>query len=332
MSRIGYGAGAAGEVVGATAWFTDATAGRLRHRRGLIFGTVTSCNAAVWFLGPALGAGLAALTDPTTALHCVGAGIASTALFTALVVGEPRKTIEEPPSQKTSPSEPLVVRAFRDPAQRGIFAANAALSVNYACLMALVPLQCAELGLTGAQVAGLYGLLSCVSILAGPASGALSDAYGRTIVVVPGLATCALGTVGLALAGDPTAFVAAALVRSLGEGIAAPAVAALTSDRAPDDSRGQSLALARNAGDAAYCLAAPLYGLLADLSRAHLLGIPPNALSFAVAATATASCAGYVHNVFHRSDIRDRRDALNELARRRVQNLLHVAEQAHRRV
>jgi len=263
-ARLAYGAGGAAMVVGTNAWLTDITAlPKLLPNRGLILGSVAAINNSIWALGPAIGGTLTSvLANPTIALGGLGSCMLACSFATGFGVKE------APLSEMTQKKDDFVLSRFiKSQSQRGILVANAAIAINYATLMAIVPLRCTELGLDDpALIAQLYGVMAFVGIISGPFSGYFCDMYGRLVVMIPGLSLCAGATVFMALAPDVSSFCIAALLRSAGEGFAAPVIFTATSDAAPTRHRGIALAMARNAGDLAYFVSAPFLGFLADFS------------------------------------------------------------------
>ncbi|KAJ8600968.1 hypothetical protein CTAYLR_006335 [Chrysophaeum taylorii] len=256
-ARFAFGVGGSAFGVGTVAWLTDVTAAPgIRRHRGVIMGVMGAFSAGAWYAGPAVSGTLAAQIGPAAAFGGLGAAILACA-GAGLALPEPPRAADPPEDARFRIGE----------TQTALAVAHATLALNYAALIGIVPLRVATLD---GPATGLFGLIAAVAVLASPISGLASDRLGRIPIVLPGLAACALGTAGLALAPDPLSFTAAALLRTAGLDLAAPAIVAATSDFAPSHARGQALAFTRNAADVTYISAAPLLGFLSDLSGPEL--------------------------------------------------------------
>jgi MFS family permease len=182
--------------------------------------------------------------------------------------------------------DPGTKALLRDPQQRAVVTANAAMMFNYAGVLTILPLHATTVAAFGPlEIGALFSACSALGLVGGPLSGWLTDKLGdRVAVITPGLGVCAVGGLGMALANDPTTLVAAVFLWGAGEAIAGPAVAAYTADAAPDDQRGAALALSRSAGDAVFLVAPLAMGVMADV--AGVGGLPLALMGVATAATA----------------------------------------------
>ena len=118
---------------------------------------------------------------------------------------------------------------LREPAQRTCLALNAVLHANYAAILAIMPLRCADVWVTAGplEIGALFSAVSAVGVFGGPLAGKMSDRHGRAPVVCAGLGLAALGGGGLALA-DAVAPTAAFFAWGFGVSVAGPAYAATT--------------------------------------------------------------------------------------------------------
>lgn len=279
-ARLCLGAGGAAASAGSAAWTADLTSlPSVRLYRGAVLGTMAAFVSGAWVLGPAVG-GILSEQYGVQAMF-VGVGLTTTACAGAyaLLVKDIHGSASSSPKQKTFSWDLLDSQG-----QRGAVVANAALASNYALALAILPLQCSVVMNAGPlEIGYLFSAVSAVGIVGGPLSGYVSDKFGRAAVICPGLAVCAVGDALLAVASDATSLIVAAFVWGVGESVAAPAIAAVSADVAPDDRRAESLALSRSASDFSFLVAPPAMGLVADLAS------PSAPLALAACATGLAA-------------------------------------------
>ena len=284
-ARLLVGAGGSAANAGSTAYVGDVTGlPKVQRHRGLILGVQSAATAGAWVLGPACGGVLAGLWGAPGSFAAMGGlAMACAGGYWALVpetLALATKA-DEPSSSSSS--------LLHEPAQRTCLALNAVLHANYAAILAIMPLRCADVWVTAGplEIGALFSAVSAVGVFGGPLAGKMSDRHGRAPVVCAGLGLAALGGGGLALADAVEPFTAAFFAWGFGVSVAGPALTALTNDVAPPSRRGESLALSRTAADGALCVAPVALGLLADLAGS-------TAAPFAVCSLATAASVGFL--------------------------------------
>ncbi|CAE7662570.1 norA [Symbiodinium necroappetens] len=154
---------------------------------------------------------------------------------------------------------------LQDPRQQALFGCNLALSLNYAALVTIMPLQAFHtFGTTAAEIGGLFSIGSATGIFLAPVAGALSDRWGRAPLLAPSLAVCAAGCFGVAFSQQWELFVLSNLLWSVGEAVLGPVLSAYAADIAPKEKVGSALSLGRQAGDLVFFLAPPVLGFIYD--------------------------------------------------------------------
>ena len=284
-ARLLVGAGGSAANAGSTAYVGDVTGlPKVQRHRGLILGVQSAATAGAWVLGPACGGVLAGLWGAPGSFAAMG-GLAM------VCAGGYWALVPETLSLATKTDEPSSSSSslLREPAQRTCLALNAVLHANYAAILAIMPLRCADVWVTAGplEIGALFSAVSAVGVFGGPLAGKMSDRHGRAPVVCAGLGLAALGGGGLAMADAVEPFTAAFFAWGFGVSVAGPALTALTNDVAPPSRRGESLALSRTAADGALCVAPVALGLLADLAGS-------TAAPFAVCSLATAGAVGFL--------------------------------------
>ena len=284
-ARLLVGAGGSAANAGSTAYVGDVTGlPKVQRHRGLILGVQSAATAGAWVLGPACGGVLAGLWGAPGSFAAMGGlAMACAGGYYALV--------PETLSLATKADEPSSSSSslLHEPAQRTCLALNAVLHANYAAILAIMPLRCADVWVTAGplEIGALFSAVSAVGVFGGPLAGKMADRHRRAPVVCAGLGLAALGGGGLALADAVEPFTAAFFAWGFGVSVAGPALTALTNDVAPPSRRGESLALSRTAADGALCVAPVALGLLADLAGS-------TAAPFAVCSLATAGAVGFL--------------------------------------
>jgi MFS family permease len=145
-------------------------------------------------------------------------------------------------------------------------AANAALFwVLGAVRMTLAPLFAEErVGLSEAGIGGILGAASVAQFVIMWKAGALADSRGRKVVLLPALATLAVSTASMGLAGSAPSLVAVMAVLGVATGFAAVVPAAVVADVAPKGSSGTAVGAYRFAGDVGFVLGPLIGGAVAD--------------------------------------------------------------------
>ena len=111
----------------------------------------------------------------------------------------------------------------------------------------------------------VFGGLALMGFIGAPVGGWLADRIGRKNVVVPGAFVIATGATVSAFVDSFETMLPAVLLWGLGNALITPGMSAYAADLATDEgSRGQTLSLARQAGDAAFLVAPVGLGTLAE--------------------------------------------------------------------
>ena len=112
-----------------------------------------------------------------------------------------------------------------------VSAAHAGVLLVSGSMAAFMPLFAKEtLGLTTLQISGILGAQTTAALVARPVSGAVSDRWGRKVVIVSGLVACSGAFVLVAMAADVVALTAAAVMFGASLAVAAAATSALVTD------------------------------------------------------------------------------------------------------
>jgi MFS family permease len=131
-------------------------------------------------------------------------------------------------------------------------------SLSYGAMIAFLPV---ELAAAPRRAGAFFTLYALTILVTRPAAGWLSDRWGRTAVVHPGLLVGALGTALLGLAARGEALAVAAVLYGAGiSGAVFPGLMAMTVDRCPASKRGAALAVYFSAYDLSLASGAILLG------------------------------------------------------------------------
>lgn len=157
------------------------------------------------------------------------------------------------------------------------------IAIQAGVLVFLFPLHLADRGGLSPQTVGVVVSLGVLGRL--PAlwlGGSLSDRYGRTRVLGPGLLVFGLLLAVLPLVTDPVALGLCSLALGVASGVVAPIPTALVADRVPGAHHGLAVGWLRTATDSGHVVGPLAMGVLADalhlsapflISAALLLGL-----------------------------------------------------------
>jgi MFS family permease len=237
---------------GAWAWVTTAFGSLVSdlapaERRGEGIGYWGLAPTVAMAVGPFLGSILLARAG-YTAVFAGTAAFGLLALGGSLLIREPQRGEEASAGPRFAlPSVSLT------PAATLFFS-----SLSYGALIAFLPIELVE----APGRAGMFFSIYAVSILVSrPFAGKLSDRFGRSAVIHPGLALGAVGTLLIGLAREPLFLVVSAVLYGVGiAGFSFPGLMALTVDRGRAESRSATIAGFFIAYDLAISLGAILLG------------------------------------------------------------------------
>ncbi|GGB53579.1 MFS transporter [Fictibacillus barbaricus] len=164
---------------------------------------------------------------------CVLAGISAT-LGSLIKVEE--HTQKERGDQKLSLIEKLV-----EPKVLHICIVSVMIVSVYGGIVSFISLYAKELEMV--EAAGyFFAVYSLVLLVIRPLSGKISDKYGASFVIYPGMLLCIVGTFVLSQSNTFTIFLLSAFLISLGLGSIQPSLQALVIDAVPSERRGAATA------------------------------------------------------------------------------------------
>jgi DHA1 family multidrug resistance protein-like MFS transporter len=241
---------------------------------------ITAGFATGTALGPAFGGLLAHELGLHNTFALVGAAFFALAAGTQLGLSETRRFAPRHKSDQ-APGLGKELRAalqqwrplLQMPSFRALLGMNSiywvALSGSY---MTLLPLMLVDpkMGLTAAEVGGVFAFASGVNVLVTKPAAAFADKHGKRMAMI-----CSTLLVSGAMAAFPvvpaaTPALAVMALWSAGGTLFGLAPAARTADIVTPRERSQALALLRTTGDCGLLIGASLTGFLADHSSAQL--------------------------------------------------------------
>ncbi len=198
-------------------------------------------------------------------LSSAGLGLISLALSSRIQVPP---LASSPPAQKRG----TILQSLIN--RRALFPSLVFLSftITFGGLAAFLPLLTVERGLGNP---GLYfAIQGFVTIVVRSVAGTLSDRRGRSVVIIPGLATAATAMYILVMASSLPVFLASAFLYGIGFGAAQTGLMALTIDRVPAHERPSGMATFQWMWDIGGSSGAIFLGFLAaSVSFAVVFGI-----------------------------------------------------------
>ncbi len=215
------------------------------HLRGRALSTLGGVNRVGNFIGPFLGAGVAAAAglDGAYYIHLVTA-VAACFMLIALV--------RDQSGGAAAHHEPVnFSRVVRDHA--GVFLTAGlgvtAISVLRASRQSVLPLWADHIGLDPQAVSLIFGISLGMEMLLFYPAGSAMDRWGRKSVAIPCLSIMSLGMLLLPLTGGFGSMVAVALVIGFGNGLGSGIVMTLGADFSPAAGRAQFLGAWRLVSD-----------------------------------------------------------------------------------
>ncbi|ALC85279.1 hypothetical protein AM499_05205 [Bacillus sp. FJAT-22090] len=111
----------------------------------------------------------------------------------------------------------------------------------YGGIVSFISLYAKELKMVEAS-GYFFAVYSCVLLVIRPLTGKISDKYGASFVIYPGMLLCIVGTFVLSQSNTLTIFLLSAFLISLGLGSIQPSLQALVIDAVPSERRGAAIA------------------------------------------------------------------------------------------
>ena len=111
-----------------------------------------------------------------------------------------------------------------------------------------------------------FTVMAVVSVPVTAFAGRLSDRYGRSSLIIPGLTLSAASMLMLAFAPSSALFLVAALLLGFGPGAVQPALFAFTLDRVGTENRGAAISTFQASFDVAYSLGPVILGQIAAMA------------------------------------------------------------------
>lgn len=243
IARVLEGVGAGMSTTAGLAAVADLSTPATRGRH--LSAYQASQRLGYWF-GPLIGGFVGATLDLRSALW-VYAGLAVVAVIPALFVRESR---HHAPVVHASPRESLALLArSRDFRLISLVGFAVFFTMTGAQFTALPLFAANELELDAAFVGWALFLSNTVGFALLYPSGAISDRYGRRMIIVVLLATMAIGLVILAAAGDATWILIASIVLGGGNALRGPAMQAYVMDAGRAGGHGATAGAFRAVGD-----------------------------------------------------------------------------------
>ena len=253
-------------------------------RRGEGVGYYGFATSGAQMIFPALGVLIVEVASFEVAF-LVAAATAAVTLIVVLPIREPVIAATTPASGRDGPHAPegqrptLIPRAALFP-----MAVFFSVTLSFSAAGAFLPLLGDERDLGNVGLFFLAG--GAMSLVTRPIAGLVSDRWGRTSVVVPGLLVMAVGMAVLAQADGRAMLVLAGLINGMGFGMAHTGLLALAFDRVGPTQRGGATAVFRSAWDSG--------GLIGGVGLGALASVLDVETAFWVAgAVLVASAAGY---------------------------------------
>ena len=283
--RFVAGAGSGMYMTGAIIYLSDIATPQNRAR---LIGTN---QAAIWVgvsIGPAIGGLLADDFGFRVPFYVVGVAAFFTTIYAYLRLPETNRRRPTSESGATTPTRSawgtsMTLLRSRDFAVLSLVTFGSFFT-RTAGRQTLVPLLgTARLGMSAGSLGAVFSLMAVINVVLIVPAAIMADRFGRRAVIVPGGIIAMIGLFVYGQSESVLIFVVAAIVLSLGEGLAGPAPSAYAADISPPDSRGLAMGLHRTTGDIGFVIGPPLLGWLAD-STSFGWALSANAILVGVAA------------------------------------------------
>ncbi len=151
--------------------------------------------------------------------------------------------------------------------------------ISFGCIVAIIPVRMAGLGLGALHVGMFLATVSAVFMLWQLAAGHLADRFGRLKPASVGLGIVVICLVLLSLPSQFSSLLAIAALFGVGFGMVFPSICALVADHAPAEDHGRAMGLFHALLTAGVAIGAPVGGALSGLlgieATLVVTGIPP---------------------------------------------------------
>eukprot|EP00808_Paulinella_micropora_P011417 g29100.t1 len=268
-ARFLVGVGSGASMSGAQAYMADLTA-RQPQFRGMLLGLQQTGVSAAFTMGPAVGGWVADTYGYQPAFYAVGLSallcsfgysrlpellqFPCSSSIAQASADSPKSPVSSLPASSSPPSSSSSwMILLQNPDMQAVTAVQLAFSTGIAGLLAVVPLQAAEVwGATAGNLGFLYAVMSALGFVGSPLGGWLSDKFGRGKVMVPALLIAGCGMAGLTQATSYETSLVAALIWGFGNALIMPSLNGFVADIAPPSLRGRAMSINRTAGDLAF--------------------------------------------------------------------------------
>lgn len=136
------------------------------------------------------------------------------------------------------------------------------IAITYGSIVSFLPIHAINQGIRNPGI--FFTVYACTLIIARSFTGKLSDRYGRTSVIIPGIVLAALALAVLSHALSMSSFLLAAFLYGMGFAALQPAILALVVDRADPSRRGVAMGTTSVAMDAGIGGGSFIWGIVAQ--------------------------------------------------------------------
>ncbi len=253
LVRAFHGAGIACFTTAASTYIADIVPA---SRRGAALGYYGMFSNVAMSIGPFLG-GLLMRAFSLPVLFAASAGMGLASLGIVSLLREPARAGSPRPAASTP--RPLICRS-------AIFPSLVMFSValTYGTVLSFLPLLAMERKIENFEV--FFTAFALALIVVRASAGELSDRFGRSAVIVPGLVLTVVAMTLLSVAGSLPMLLLVAMIYGLGFGAVSPVLQAFTVDRAGLTDRGAAMATFSAAFDLGIGVGSVLLGYILQVS------------------------------------------------------------------
>jgi len=159
-----------------------------------------------------------------------------------------------------------------------------AMCVCYSAQIAVLPLHLASVfHMSVGDIGLVFSIASGLSVAGAGVGGWAADRFGRKVVIVSSSMLAAVSACLLTLPATPMHFTFVMVVWSLALSLLNPALSALAADIAPNEHRGKTMALSRQASDVMFAIGPIALGALSQAVNSQAALVTTGALVAAAA-------------------------------------------------